>query len=471
MAKWYLFLLISFLAILMSCYTDNTKTLKPNIIFIVADDMGYGDLGCYGQTKILTPNLDLLASEGILFTNHYAGTSVCAPSRCVLLTGLHTGHTVVRGNMEVNPYGQFQLPDETVTVAELLKTAGYVTGLFGKWGLGVENTTGDPQNQGFDEFFGYYCQVHAHNSYPEYLYYNRNRVFLKNEVVYMPKDSWSRGLGSYATKKIDYSNDLILDKALDFVVKNKDKSFFLYLPVTIPHDNGEAPAGEKLEIPSLSFYADSIFSQEDQTYAAMISHLDGYVGKIRNVLEELKIDRNTVVFFTSDNGGFRYSDLNHNGSLRGIKRDLYEGGIRVPLIVWWPGKIKDGIESSHISGFVDFLPTVCDLAGISAPDFIDGKSYLPSLLDENQPAHDYLYWELHEMGKKQAVRLGKWKGVRLNVFENPEAPIELFDLEKDPSETKNVSETNPEIVNQIKSIMLQAHVPDSNWVLFKNEFK
>jgi len=470
MIREFMFLVIIALAFLSSCNLENKQTSKPNIIFIIADDMGYGDLGCYGQTKILTPNLDLLASEGILFINHYAGSSVCAPSRCVLMTGLHTGHAKVRGNMEVNPYGQFQIPDETVTVAELLKQAGYVTGLFGKWGLGVENTTGDPQNQGFDEFFGYYCQVHAHNSFPEYLYYNREKVYLENEVIYMPKESWSRGLGSYATKKIDYSNDFILDKALDFVVRNKDKSFFLYLPVTIPHENGEAPADEKLEIPSLGFYADSSWNKEDQTYAAMITHLDGYIGKIRHLLEELGIDRKTIVLFTSDNGGFRYSDLNHNGILRGIKRDMYEGGIRVPLIAWWPGTIKAGIQSDHISGFIDFLPTACDLAGIASPDYIDGKSYLPALLDEEQPVHDYLYWEFHEMGKKQAVRLGKWKGIRLNVFENPKALIELYDLEADPSETRNVSETNPEMVDRIKNIMDQAHVPDSNWVLFKNEF-
>lgn len=470
MIKRYLILIITFPVIFFSCQNINKMNQKPNIIFIIADDMGYNDIGCYGQKKILTPNLDRLAADGIRFTDHYAGTSVCAPSRCVLMTGLHTGHAVVRGNKEVNPYGQFQIPDATITVAELLKQAGYVTGLFGKWGLGVENTSGDPQNQGYDEFFGYYCQVHAHNSFPEYLYYNRDKVFLKNEVVYMPKDHWSRGLGSYSTKKIDYSNDLIVDKAMDFILKNKDRSFFLYLPVTIPHDNGEAPEGEKLEIPSSGIYSDSNWIREDQAYAAMISHLDGYVGEIRTLLEELKIENNTVVFFTSDNGGFRYSQLNHNGSFRGIKRDLYEGGIRVPFIAWWPGTIKAGIESRHISGFTDFLPTVCDIAGVEIPDFIDGKSYLPTLLGKFQPTHDYLYWEFHEMGKKQAVRMGKWKGVRLNVYENPDAPVELYDLVTDPSETNNISEANPEIAVMLEDIMNQAHKPDSNWALFSDEF-
>jgi len=432
--------------------------------------MGYGDLGCYGQKKILTPNLDRLATEGIRFTDHYAGTCVCAPSRCVLMTGLHTGHSVVRGNKEADPYGQFQIPDETITVAELLKRAGYSTGLFGKWGLGVENTPGDPQNQGFDEFFGYYCQIHAHNSFPEYLYHNRSRINLKNEVVYMPKDSWSRGLGSYATSKIEYSNDLIVDKALDFIFRNKNNSFFLYLPVTIPHDNGEAPAGEQLEIPSTGFYADSSWSKEDQTYAAMITHMDGYVGSIRNLLEELDIATNTVIFFTSDNGGFRYSDLKHNGTYRGIKRDLYEGGIRVPLIAWWPGTIKAGAESNHISGFIDFMPTICELAGIKTLEYLDGVPYLHGILNNKQDSHEYLYWEFHEMGNRQAVRMGKWKGVRLNVFENPEAPIELYDLEADPAETNNIAEDNSDIVSKIKDIMKQAHVADKNWPLFSSEF-
>jgi arylsulfatase A-like enzyme len=468
--RWRLSIFCLFLLILCTCRNDNQKSLKPNIILIIADDMGYSDAGCYGQTRILTPNIDRLALDGIRFTDHYAGTSVCAPSRCVLMTGLHTGHSAVRGNMEANPYGQFQLPDETITVAELLKQAGYTTGQFGKWGLGVENTTGDPQNQGFDEFFGYYCQVHAHNSFPEYLYENRNKVYLDNEVIYMPKDSWSRGLGSYATKKIDYSNDLIVDKALDFITENKKRPFFVYLPVTIPHENGEAPENEKLEVPGLSFYSDSNWTSEDQAYAAMISRLDGYVGKIRDLLEKLSIEKNTAVFFTSDNGGFRYSQLNHNGSFRGIKRDLYEGGIRVPLIVWWPEIIQSGRVSNHISGFIDFLPTVCEMANIEIPDFVDGKSYLPTLEDKNQAGHEYLYWEFHEMDKKQAVRMGKWKGVRLNVFQDPEAPVELYDLNNDPSETHDISAANPEIANLIKEIMQKEHRADTNWRLFNSEF-
>lgn len=466
--KLWIFIIVT-LKVISGCHSGKPVSGKPNIIFIIADDLGYGDLGCYGQKSIHTPNLDRLASEGIRFTNHYAGTSVSAPSRCVLMTGLHTGHCAVRGNKEADPYGQFPIPDETITVAELLKQNGYVTGLSGKWGLGVERTTGDPQDQGFDEFFGYYCQVHAHNSYPEYLYHNREKIMLQNQVIYMPEESWTRGLGSYAIKKMDYSNDLIVDKALEFISENKARPFFLYLPVTIPHENGEALSGAKLEVPSLGSYADSSWSSDDQAYAAMVTRLDHYVGKIRDLLDELDISENTILFFTSDNGGFRYSTLNHNGIFRGIKRDLYEGGIRVPLIAWWPGKINPGSVTGHVSGFQDFLPTICDLAGISTPDHIDGISYLPVMTGKNQTSHDYLYWEFHEEGNKQAVRMGNWKGVRLNVYENPDGPIELYDLETDPSETRDISSEKPEIVERIKEILKEAHTPDENWTLFREE--
>ncbi|MBL7113582.1 MAG: sulfatase-like hydrolase/transferase [Bacteroidales bacterium] len=319
-----------------ACKESVKEPTKPNIIYIMADDMGYADAGCYGSAKISTPNLDLLAAEGMRFTDHYAGTSVCAPSRCVLMTGMHTGHAAVRGNKEADPYGQFSIPDETVTVAELLKEAGYATGLFGKWGLGVENTPGDPQNQGFDQFFGYYCQVHAHNSYPEYLFHNGEKVMLDNEVVYDPQESWTRGLGSYAIKKVDYSNDLIKEKAMAFIDQHKENPFFLYLAVTMPHDNGEALDGEHLEIPDLGVYADSTWNLNDQRYAAMISRLDSYIGELLAKLNDLGINNNTLILFTSDNGGFRHSDLQHNGELRGIKRDLFEGGVRVPLLARWP---------------------------------------------------------------------------------------------------------------------------------------
>jgi arylsulfatase A-like enzyme len=369
--------------------------------------------------------------------------------------------------MEVDPYGQFPLPDSSLTIAELIKQAGYATGLFGKWGLGVENTSGDPQRQGFDEFYGYYCQVHAHNSWPGYLYHNGVKEYLRNEVVYMPEDHWSRGLGGYATKKVDYSNDLIMDAAEEFIRQHKDQPFFLYLPVTIPHNNGEAPAGAMLEIPEPYMYADSTWPEEDRIYATMITSLDGYVGRISDLLDKLQLSDRSVIFFTSDNGGFRESALHHNGILRGMKRDLYEGGLRVPLIARWPGVIVPGTASGHISGFQDFLPTVCEIAGISYPEAIDGISYLPALKGKDQPVHEYLYWEFHEEGNKQAVRMGRWKAVRLNVYDNPYAPLELYDLENDPSESMNVAGDLPELVKTMERIMEDARTEDPNWPLFR----
>lgn len=446
------------------------KELQPNIIYILADDLGYHEVGCYGQEEILTPQLDRMASEGMKFTQHYAGTSVCAPSRCVLMTGLHTGHTASRGNKEVDPYGQFQIPDQTVTLAELLKEAGYTSVLYGKWGLGVENTSGDPQNQGFDEFYGYYGQVHAHNSFPEYLYNNGQKIYLDNEVVYLPKDHWTRGLGSYATTKIDYSNDLFAQKALDFIDAQGDNPFFLYLPVTMPHNNGEAPEGEKFETPTLEPYKNKDWSHEKKSYAAMITRLDSYVGQIIDKLKSKGLDHRTLVIFSSDNGSAEPQLFNGSGPLRGMKRDLYEGGIRVPMIAWWPGTIKSGSISDHISAFWDVLPTCCELAKIRIPSSIDGISFAPELTGQPQPRHDYMYWEFHELGKIQAVRKGKWKAIRLDVWENPQNPIELYNLETDLGETQNVADQFPEIAGEMMEIMREAHVRDPNWPLYKGEF-
>jgi len=265
----------------------------------------------------------------------------------------------------------------------------------------MQNTSGDPQRQGFDEFYGYYCQVHAHNSYPEYLYHNGVKEYLRNEVVYMPADHWTRGLGSYAMKKVDYSNDLIMNAAENFVREHKDGPFFLYLPLTIPHNNGEAPEGAMLEIPGPYLYTDSAWTDEDRIYATMITHLDSYVGRICGLLDELHLSGRSVFIFTNDNGGFRESALHHNGIFRGMKRDLYEGGIRVPLIVRWPGTILPGTKSDYVSAFQDFLPTACELAGINYPGNIDGISYLPALTGKEQPVHEYLYWEFHEKGNNR----------------------------------------------------------------------
>ncbi len=443
--------------LLTSCGRTAEKKQDPvprtNIIYIMADDLGYHDLGCFGQEKIRTPNIDKMAAEGLTFTRHYAGTSVCAPSRCVLMTGLHTGHCYVRGNMEADPYGQLALSDEEVTVAELLKKAGYVTGQFGKWGLGVQHTEGDPRNQGFDEFFGYHGQVHAHNSFPEYLYHNRDTVWLDNEVVYMPEDHWTRGLGSYATEKVDYSNDLIQEAAMKFIKENKDTLFFAYLPFTIPHNNGEAPEGYKMESPGLGIYEDKDWDREDKAYAAMITRLDRYVSELMDYLKQTGLDKNTLVIFTSDNGGQHTGFFDSNAPLRGMKRDLYEGGIRVPTIAWWPGTITPGTSTEHVSAFWDFLPTACEIAGVDIPDHTDGISYLPVLKGEEQGKHDYLYWEFHEQGGKQAIRVNRWKAVRLNVGEDPDAPLELYDLVEDIDESDNIASAHPELVRKMDSLM------------------
>lgn len=442
----------------LSCSRE-TQSPKPNIILILADDLGYGDLGCYGQEHIQTPNIDRLAAGGMRFTQFYAGSPVCAPSRCVLMTGLHTGHCYVRGNKEADPYGQIPLPAQTTTVAKLLKQAGYATGVFGKWGLGVENSTGDPQSLGFDTFFGYYDQVHAHNSFPEYLYKNRQKVFLNNEVEYMPKEHWTRGMGSYATQKVDYSNDLCRDEALRFMEDNAGKSYFLYLPITMPHNNGEAPEGDHFESPTLNPYTGKPWSGENKAYAAMITRLDDYVGQILDKLKETGQEQNTLILFTSDNGGLQNPLFKSNGILRGYKQDLTEGGIRVPLIARWPGRIQPGRVSEHISAFQDFLPTACDLARIPGPTGTDGISFMPELTGTKQNIHHHLYWEFHWWNPgRQAVRLGKWKGIRAAVGEDQDAPIELYDLSTDLSESKNVADQFPEIVMQIRRIMKKAHV-------------
>lgn len=456
--------------VIYSCSEKKEDSAKPNIIYIMADDLGYSEVGCYGQEAILTPNIDKLASDGMKFTQHYSGSPVCAPARSVLMTGLHTGHTPSRGNMEVDPYGQFPLPNETITVAELLKKAGYKTAMYGKWGLGVENSSGDPNLQGFDDFYGYYCQVHAHNSFPEYLYHNGEKIILDNEVHYLPDDHWTRGLGGYATKKIDYSNDDFFEMALKFIDNNQESPFFLYIPVTMPHDNGEAPEGEKYESPTLEPYELENWSLDKKSRAAVITRMDNYVGLIMDKLEKTNLNHNTILIFTSDNGCDNPGFFNGSGVLRGMKRDVYEGGIRVPMIVRWPGKIRAGSVSEHVSAFWDFLPTACDIAGISTDVKTDGISYLPEMLGKPQQEHEYLYWEFQELGKKQAARKGKWKAVRLDVYENPDASLELYNLETDIGEQTDLAEQFPEVVKEMEGIIKEAHVSDPNWPMFSDEF-
>ncbi len=437
---------------------------KPNIIYILADDLGYGDLGCYGQKDIRTPNLDRMAHEGMRFTQHYAGTTVCAPSRSCLMTGLHTGHTPIRGNKEVQPEGQHPLPAETMTIAKLMKRAGYATGAFGKWGLGYPGSEGDPTSQGFDEFFGYNCQRFAHNYYPRFLWHNRERITLE---------------GNAGKKTQQYAPDLIQEQTLAFIDKHKDEPFFLYVPSVIPHAELLVPEDEIVQSYRGKFPEKPYKGTDDgpnykrggygsvatpyANFAAMVTRLDRHVGQILDKLHDLGLDRKTLVMFTSDNGphsegGAHPDHFDSNGPLRGQKRDLYEGGIRVPMIAQWPGTIKAGGETDHISAFWDVMPTAAELAGIETHQKIDGISFLPTLLGRSgQGEHDYLYWEFHEQGGRQAVRKGRWKGIRLNVRKNPDGPLELYDLQTDLSETTNVADQHPDIVAELAQIMKAAH--------------
>jgi uncharacterized sulfatase len=445
----------------------------PNIIYILADDLGYGDLGCYGQKIIETPNLDRMAAEGMRFTQHYAGSTVCAPSRCVLMTGRHTGHCRVRGNAG----GEAQaLADEDLTAAEVLKQAGYATALIGKWGLGDDvdgARQGLPTRQGFDYFYGYLNQVHAHNYYPEFLWRNTSREELRNKVQRV-EEPYGAFRGGAAVERVDYSHDLFAKEALAWIEQNRRSPFFLYLALTIPHANNEANRlfGNGAEVPDYGPYADRDWPDPDKGQAAMITRMDRDIGRILDKLEALGIAENTLVMFSSDNGP--HDESRHNperfapsGPLRGIKRDLYEGGIRVPFIAWWPGTVAAGAVSGHISGFQDMLPTWAELAGAIVPEGIDGLSLVPALTERSgQLDHPYLYWEFYEQGGKQAVRWGKWKGVRLNVKADRNAPIELYDLDEDIGETRNIAGTHPEIIHKIEDIMGEANTP-SRFFLFE----
>lgn len=425
---------------------------KPNIILILADDLGYGDIGCYGQTKIKTPYLDRMANEGMKFTQFYAGSTVCAPSRCSLMTGLHTGHCEIRGNKEHKPEGQHPLSAEVVTLAELLNKAGYTTGAMGKWGLGGPGTEGVPEKQGFDLFFGYNCQREAHFYYPEHLWKNEEKIIIEEN---------KNG------KKGMYSQDLIIGEALEFIKNHSREPFFLYLPFTIPHAELAVPEKDLKEysdrFPETPYPGAHYGPQEKPhaAFAAMVSRLDRDCGKIFDLLKKLNIDNNTIVLFSSDNGphkegGHDPAFFESSGPFRGIKRDLYEGGIRVPFIARWPGRIQAGSINKHIGAFWDFLPTVCELAGIQSPNNIDGISFLPALNGKKQTKHEYLYWEFHEQGGKQAVFMEQWKGVRLNVFNDPDGPIELYDLSQDQKELTDVSKLHPEIVKKTDQIMKRA---------------
>ena len=415
----------------------NTARGKPNLIFILADDLGYGDLGCYGQKIIRTPNLDQMAAEGLRFTDAYAGSTVCAPSRCALMTGLHTGHCRVRGNALV------PLQSEDLTVAELLKGAGYATGIVGKWGLGEPDTSGVPNRQGFDYWFGYLNQAHAHNYYPEYLWRNEEKVELRQNL------NGARG---------EYSHDLFTQEALEYVQQHAHEPFFLYLAYTIPHANNERgrATGDGMEVPTDAPYSDRNWPQPMKGQAAMITRMDRDIGTLFSLLRDVGIERDTLVFFTSDNGphkegGADPAFFKSSGPLRGSKRDLYDGGIRVPMIVRWPGMIQPGV-SDFPWAFWDFLPTACQFAGVKPPDGIDGRSVLPTLFGRPRKPHDFLYWEFHERGFEQAVRHAQCKAVRHGLGK----PLELYDLAADLGETRNVASDRPDIVATIEEYLRTA---------------
>lgn len=463
---------------------------RPNIVFILADDLGYSELGSYGQTKIKTPRLDQLASEGMRFTRNYSGNAVCAPSRCVLMTGKHPGHATVRDNKSMKPEGQFPILDAEVTIAELLGKEGYVCGAFGKWGLGNTWSTGNPTKQGFNRFFGYNCQAHAHSYYPETLWSNNETVRLQNDPPVPGHASLAEGADpadprSYDIfKGQDYAPDRINEQALGFIRQNQDKPFFLYYPSVIPHVALHVP-DEELE-PYLALkWNDPPFTRDGgygytphftprAAYAAMITRLDRYVGRVLDLLEELKLAENTIVVFTSDNGTTHLKDevdyefFESVKPLRGLKGSLYEGGVRVPLIVRWPGKIEAGSASDVVTGFEDWMPTLLDLCGpeTTAPDKIDGVSIAPALLGKAQPEREFLYREFTGYGGQQAVWTGKWKAIRQNMLKkgnDDPLKIELYDLEADVSESEDVSAANPDVVAKVQQLLEREHTPSTDF--------
>ena len=454
--------LVAFLTALVAMHLQAAE--PPNIIYIMADDLGFSELGCYGQQKIRTPNIDRLATQGMRFTSHYTSAPVCAPARCSLMTGKHGGHALVRDNYEVKPSvfgdsfgGQYPLPEGTVTMASLLKQKGYTTGAFGKWGLGGVGTSGDPLKQGFDRFFGFNCQRHAHNLYPRYLVDDASQRILKGNT---------RGVTGKS-----YGPQAVADEMLKFIRDNKEGPFFVYYPTVIPHLALQAPEKDVAAYlgkwPETEYQGRSYLPNATPraTYAAMITFLDKQVGRLMALLRELNLEQNTIVFFTSDNGTTMlkaqvdYEFFESVKPLRGLKGDVYEGGIRLPLVVRWPDKIKAASVSDHISAHYDAMATLCDVAGIAPPNHTDGISYLPTLLGkENQKQHEFLFWDFAGYGGQLAVRMGKWKGVKRNLKKNADAALELYDLESDIGEKRNCVDQYPRIAEKIEMLMMQQRI-------------
>lgn len=482
-------LALSGLFALNSVAAQSNSARKPNIIFILADDLGYGDVGAFGQKKIRTPNIDRLAAEGMKFTQHYAGNAVCAPSRCVFMTGKHPGHAFIRDNREVKPEGQFPVPADTVTLAKLLKAQGYTTGGFGKWGLGGPGSSGEPLKQGFDRFYGYNCQRVAHNYYPTYLWDNDQRVPLNNPDFdahqKLPADADPKDPASYA-KYIgkDYSPDLIAEQARRFVRENKSKPFFLYWPTTVPHLALQVPEdslaeylGKFPEEPYTGNHGYLPHRAPRAAYAAMVTRFDREIGRLMELVKELGLDDNTIVVFTSDNGplydkygGTDADFFDSDAGLRARKGSLYEGGFREPLIVRWKGRIAAGTASDRVTGFEDWLPTFLELAGAQSaiPKDIDGISFVPTLLGRKQEARPFLYREFPGYGGQQMVRVGDWKLVRQNLNPpkkkgDPVVKSELYNLAADRGESTDVAAQHPDVVAQLEKILRAQHVPSKEF--------
>lgn len=428
---------------------------KPNIIYIMCDDLGYGQLGCYGQTMIRTPHLDAMAKAGMRFTDHYAGTAVCAPSRCALMTGKHVGHAYIRGNMEARPSGQKPIPASEITVAERLKEAGYATACIGKWGLGPVGSSGDPNRQGFDYFYGFNCQRRAHHHYQEWLWKNDRKVDLN---------------GPYKGK--GYTQYHFTSEALKFISDNKEKPFFLYLAYTIPHTALEIPE----EDACYQMYLEKDWPKAQKKHAAMISRVDKDVGTLLEHLKRLGLDRRTLVVFTSDNGphsegGAKPGFFKDSGQLRGVKRDMYEGGTRVPFLTYWPGTISPGGESDHVFAHWDLMATACELAGLDLHPGTDSLSYVPTLLGQEakQEKHDYVYFELHHPNRR-ALRSGSW--VLVQQYASDDSPdineVELYHLGKDPGQQWNVASQFPEKLSELKKMMAGAATPSALFPMDRN---
>lgn len=473
---------IALFVCLVSASLHAQSSNHPNIVFILADDLGYRELGAFGQARIRTPNLDALAREGMRLTQHYCGNAVCAPSRCVLMTGKHPGHAFVRSNLSTPPEGQQPIPESEITLAELMQAQGYKTGAFGKWGLGGPGSSGDPLRQGLDRFFGYNCQAHAHSYYPSYLWDNDKHVTLNNVPEIPGHGSLAEGADkndprSYDLfKGTDYAPDRINAQVMKFIRDNKDGPFFLYYPTVIPHVALHVPDEELAPYLALG-WTDPPFVRDEgygytphftprAAYAAMITRMDRYVGNVLKLLDELKLADHTIVVFSSDNGTTHlekevdFTFFKSVGELRGLKGSLYEGGVRVPTIVRWPGKVAPGTSSGYVSGFEDWMPTLMEIAGgkEKLPKEIDGISIVPTLLGKDQPQRPYLYREFPSYGGQQTIRVGDWKAVRQNMSKG-NLDIELYNIAQDIGESNDVADQHPEIVARLAKLMVSERTP------------